>query len=157
MSRLEKEQPMKFRTRVILLALLGLFALGASALVTLGVILVNVLTNPASREVYPHERASAERAVLEWGRLEPFPATAQEVKYMISGSDFTRCYDATFVAPPEDIEEWLKNSPGTRETTPTTPTPSARLFRITPGGGGNVAEVTVDDLEHRVRVRVEWS
>jgi hypothetical protein len=148
---------MKFRTRVLLLTLLGLFTIGVTAFVVGGIVLLDVLFDPTPREVYPHERASAERAVQVWGRLEPFPTTAQEVKYMIAGSDFTRCYDATFIAPPEDIEEWLKSSPGTRETTPTIPAPGVRLFKITPGGGGNVAELTVDDNEHRVRVRVEWS
>ncbi len=148
---------MKYRTRVLLLTLLGLFGIGVTALVVGGIVLLDVLFDPTPREVYPHERASAERAVQVWGRLEPFPTTAQEVKYMIAGSDFTRCYGATFFAPPEDIEEWLKSSPGTRETTPTTPSPGVRYFEITPGGGGNRANVTVDDQKHRVTIQVEWS
>ena len=144
---------MKLRTRVLLLTLLGLFAVGATVLVTLGYILLN----PTPREVYSFERDSAMDCVLTWGRLEPFPQSAQEVKLTTGGGAFTRCFTASFVAPPEDIEEWLKSSPGAREATPTAPSTGVRVFQITPGGGANVAEVAVDDTSHRVSIRVEWS
>ncbi len=144
---------MKRRTRMLLLTLLALLVFGATAIGSLGY----VVFAPTPREVFFFERDSAMECVREWGRLEPFPNSATEVRLIQGGSAFTRCFNASFVAPADDIEEWLKQSPGTREVVPTTDPPGVRLFKITPGGGGNVAEVTVDDTEHRVRVRVEWS
>ena len=144
---------MKLRTRVMLLTLLGLFAVGLTGLVTL----VYLDLDPSSREVFFFSRDSAMSCVFEWGRLEPFPPSATEVKLIQSGGAFTRCFDASFVAPADEIEEWLKKSPGTREAVPMSPSPGVRLFKITPGGGANIAEVAVADTEHRARVRVEWS
>jgi hypothetical protein len=39
----------------------------------------------------------------------------------------------------------------------TTPSPGVRHFKITPGGGAEFAEVTVDDTQHRVSIKVYWS
>lgn len=55
------------------------------------------------------------------------------------------------------IEQWLQQSPGTRETAPTTPSPGVRHFEITAGGGAQGADVTVDDTNHRVSIYVYWS
>ena len=70
---------------------------------------------------------------------------------------FTREFRTFFVAPPEDIEDWLQSSPGTREAVVTTPSPGLRHFKIKPGGGAEFAEVTVDDTQHSVSICVYWS
>jgi hypothetical protein len=102
-------------------------------------------------------QASALDATREWGRLDPLPPSAQQLTIATHGSMFTREFRISFVAPPEDIEAWLKSSPGTREAIVTTPSPGVRLFRITPGGGAEFAEVTVDDALRRVSIHVYWS
>lgn len=105
----------------------------------------------------PANRASAIRCTLEWGRLAPFPTSARELTTTIEGSAFTRSFRVNFVAPPAEIEQWLQQSPGTRSVTPKTPSPGIRNFEITPGGGAVWADVTVDDITHRVAVYVCWS
>ena len=42
----------------------------------------------------------------------PFPTSARQLTITIHGSMFTREYRASFAAPPEEIEEWLRQSPG---------------------------------------------
>jgi hypothetical protein len=102
-------------------------------------------------------RASAIDCTVEWGRLAPFPQSAQQLTITAHGSMFTREIRTSFIAPPADIEEWLQSSPGTREAVVTTPSPGVRHFKITPGGGAEFAEVTVDDTQHRVSIKVYWS
>ena len=70
---------------------------------------------------------------------------------------FTRGFHASFVAPAADIDQWLQQSPGTREASPTTPSLGLRHFEIAPGGGASHAEVTVDDIQHCVSIYVYWS
>ena len=60
-------------------------------------------------------------------------------------------------APAADIERWLKDSPGTREATPDSPSPGKRHFLIKPGGGAQHAEVNVDDEAGTVSIFVYWS
>jgi hypothetical protein len=108
----------------------------------------------------PHSsrnRASAMDCTLEWARLAPLPPSAQQLTISTHGSMFTREFRASFVAPPEDIEEWLRTSLGTREAVVTPPSPGVRHFQIKPGGGAEFAEVTVDDTQHRVSIHVYWS
>jgi hypothetical protein len=112
----------------------------------------SVLSPDASRN-----QAAALDCTLEWGRLAPFPPSAQKLTIAADGTMFTREFRSSFVALPEDIEEWLKSSPGTREAVETTPQLGVRHFQIKPGGGAGFAEVTVDETQHRVTIRVYWS
>jgi hypothetical protein len=105
----------------------------------------------------PLFKQSAISATLKWGRLAPFPSTAEQFSITTEGNMFTRAFHASFTAPPSDIEQWLRESPGTREVSPTTPSPGIRRFQIVPGGGAQRAEVIVDDTENRVSVYVCWS
>ena len=104
----------------------------------------------------PH-RQSAIDCTRTWGRLAPFPSSAKQFSISVQGSMFTRAFRASFVAPSTDIEQWLQQSPGTREALPTSPSPGIRHFSIAPGGGAQHAEVTVDDRRHYVSIYVYWS
>lgn len=70
---------------------------------------------------------------------------------------FSRWFRVRFVAPADEIERWLSESPGTREAAPMTDSPGIRHFDIEPGGGAQHAEVDVDDTEHSVSIYVYWS
>src|SRR5438552_3669133 len=96
------------------------------------------------------------RATLIWGRLAPLPKTAQDFKIVTEGGMFTRAFRASFKAPIADIENWLKESPGTREITPETTSPTTRRFQISPGEGAQHAEVTVDNSSGFVSIYVYW-
>jgi hypothetical protein len=102
-------------------------------------------------------RQSAIDCTLEWGRLAPFPASAEQFSITTHGNMFTREFRASFIASPTEIERWLKESPGTRQAVPTTPFPNVRKFQIAPGGGAQFAEVSVDDAKHQVFIVVSWS
>ena len=102
-------------------------------------------------------RQSAIDCTLEWGRLAPFPASAEQFSITTHGNMFSREFRASFIASPTEIERWLKESPGTRQAVPTTPFPGVRKFQIAPGGGAQFAEVSVDDAKHQVFIVVSWS
>jgi len=139
---------MKTRTKRILLLLCGIFILGGGV-AWLG---YSILSPNSSRN-----RASAIEATLTWGRLAPFPQSAQHLVISTDGGMFSRAFRASFIARAADIEQWLQQSPGTREVSPETPSRGVRYFQIAPGGGAQHAEVTVDDIQHRVSIYVYWS
>jgi hypothetical protein len=137
--------------------LIGLFACvgaGVTAIVAF-IALVAYVFSADSR--YPLDEQSAMRCTLEWGRLQPFPPSAQQITITRQGNAFTRGFRASFTAPTADIERWLDESSGTRAVVPTTPTGGVRHFEITPGRGAQHAEVNVDDARHCVSIYVDWS
>jgi hypothetical protein len=95
--------------------------------------------------------------VLEWGRLAPFPENAANVLIETEGSSFTRSFRASFVAPKQDIQAWVKESPGINEATPEELSDNKVRYSIVPGGGANKAEVTIDYTLNRVDIYVSWS
>jgi hypothetical protein len=110
--------------------------------------------------ISPHSarnRASAIECTLAWGRFARFPASAQQLTISTEGGMFTRAFRVSFVAPSADIEQWLRQSPGTREVLPETASPYTRHFDIAPGDGAAHAEVTIDDTAHSVSIYVYWS
>ena len=104
-----------------------------------------------------HNQAAAIRCTLAWARLAPLPSSAQHIATTARGGMFTRTFDTSFTAPAAEITEWLQQSPGTRESDPSAPSPEVRLYVITPGGGASSARVTVDDKTHHVSIHVSWS
>jgi hypothetical protein len=97
------------------------------------------------------------RVTLVWGRLAPVPASARNLIITRTGNMFTRGFHVSFSAPMADVETWLHESPGTREATLERPSAAVRRFLISPGGGAQHAEVTVDGQSGGVRIYVYWS
>jgi hypothetical protein len=95
--------------------------------------------------------------VLEWGRLAPFPESAEHLSVTTEGGTFTRAFGVTFVASQEEIVRWLARSPGTKELTPERVEPNTRKYVIEPGGGAAYAEVVIDYETNLVRIYVYWS
>ena len=95
--------------------------------------------------------------ILEWGRLSSFPASATNVTIKSEGNLFTRGFHASFTAPKQDIESWVKNSPGLNESTPDKLSDNKLQYIVTPGGGANRAEVMIDYGSNRVEIYVSWS
>ena len=94
--------------------------------------------------------------VLEWGRLAPFPSNATNVLIETEGSSFSRSFRAVFIAPKQDIEDWVKNSPGFNEVIPEELSDNKVWYSIVPGGGANTAEVTIDKILNKVEIYVSW-
>jgi len=95
--------------------------------------------------------------VLEWGRLAPFPANATDVSIEAEGSSFTRSFHASFVASKQDIQAWVKDSPGISEATPEELSDNQVEYVIVPGGGANSARVNIDFNLNKVDIYVSWS
>lgn len=94
---------------------------------------------------------------LVWARLAPYPATASNLQATTEGSAFSRAFRVSFSAPTADIERWIQESPGPSEAKVDHPSPRVRHFEISPGGGAQHAEMTVDDEAGMVRIYVYWS
>ena len=94
--------------------------------------------------------------VLVWGRLSPFPASATNVSIKTEGGSFTRSFHASFIAPKQDIQSWINVSPGLNETTPDELSDNKVKYIISPSGGANKAEVTIDYDLNQVQIYVSW-
>jgi hypothetical protein len=94
--------------------------------------------------------------VLEWGRLSRIPASATHISIETEGNSFTRSFRVGFVAPKQDIESWIKDSPGLHETPSEELSNSKVKYIIAPGGGANRAEVTIDYVLSQVEIYVSW-
>ena len=94
--------------------------------------------------------------VLEWAQLSPFPASATNVSIKTEGNSFTRSFRASFVAPKQDIQSWIEDSPGLNETTPEEISDTKVQYIIVPSGGANRAEVTIDYGLNQVEIYVSW-
>ena len=99
---------------------------------------------------------SALKATKEWARLVDFPKSAENIDIETSGTMFTRAFTVTFTAPLNDINEWLRECPGTAEASPIV-SGSIRRFEIEPGSGAQGAELEVEDESGTVRICVYWS
>jgi hypothetical protein len=78
------------------------------------------------------------------------------VRIETKGSLFTREFVLEFYADSNEIKAWLKDSPGTSSARVEV-AGAERRFTITPGGGAQFAEVLVDQVAGKVRVRTYWS
>jgi len=95
--------------------------------------------------------------VLEGGRLSPFPASATNISIKTEGNSFTRSFRISFTAPNQDIQSWIKDSPGLNETTSKKLSDNKEQYIIEPSGGANRAEVTIDYDLGQVEIYLFWS
>lgn len=100
---------------------------------------------------------SAFEATLEWGRLAPFPKSAEELTVTASGNRFTRSFRVSFKASDEDIEQWLEQSEGISDATIEELDEDRTKYVIKPGGKANYAGVLVDRSNGLVGIYVSWS
>jgi Tfp pilus assembly protein PilV len=124
-------------------------------IIAVAILLVGVLA--VCFFVHESNRQSAIRATLAWANLSPFPESAHELKISAEGNMFTRSFRISFTASGDDIEKWLVNSPGTRETVSEKTGVAIRHYSIKPSEGAAHAEVNVDDSSHTVSIYVSWS
>jgi hypothetical protein len=99
----------------------------------------------------------AVRATLTWGRLLKFPTSARNVQIENEGGMFSRGYRISFQASIEEIDSWIKKSPGTAALTPKTVTPGVFQYVISPGEGAVYAEVVINTKTGLVKIYTSWS
>jgi len=95
--------------------------------------------------------------VLEQGRLAPFPVTATNISITTEGNSFTRSFRASFIASKQDIQTWIKDSPGLNQIAPIELSENVEEYSIVPGGGANSVEVKIDYALGKVEIYVSWS
>jgi len=100
--------------------------------------------------------ADAIAAASTWARIAPLPSSAHDRHVEVKGSMFTREFVITFTAPPNDVHQWLRASPGTSSAKQST-SGATTIYPITPGGGAQFAEVRVNESSGDVTIRTYWS
>ena len=98
--------------------------------------------------------------VLEWGRLSPFPESAENVTIKTEGSMFTRAFRVTFTASKDEVTQWLSHSPGTQNVTPIPENDTSSKYVIDPGGGAQYAEIVIREVNEQtlsVEIYTYWS
>lgn len=105
----------------------------------------------------PINRRSAIKTTQEWARLAPFPSSATNITIEPKGSVFSREFQVSFTSSEEDVRKWLKESPGTSAAVLKSEPDGTTLFKITPGGGAQFAEVILSKDKKTVRIRTYWS
>jgi hypothetical protein len=93
---------------------------------------------------------------LEWGRLAPLPDSAEQFEISTEGSSFTRSFRSSFYADKNDLDGWVKSSPGLQDAQIET-TGNTKEYIIDPGGGAAYAEATIDFEKCFVEIYVYWS
>lgn len=100
-----------------------------------------------------YKRQNAVECVLDWGRLAPLPSTARNVQAYTSDSALTREFHVSFTAAPDDIGQWLADSPGIRDATVENDG-TTTTYCIRAGGGADFAKVAVEHASATVRIHV---
>lgn len=137
---------------------LGLFFISLLfAIFGLGIIFIVVFGAGDLCSNSPSNQASALEVSREWARLAPLPKSAKTIKTEITGSAFTREFIITFEAPKQDIETWLKMSPGTKNIVPIKEAGGILRYQIKPGGGAEFAEIIVSRERTKVRINTYWN
>lgn len=140
---------MKRITCVILLVL----AMTLCAFALLAIVAAWLVLDPES----PLDQESAIDTTQEWARLADFPPSTRNVQIDTKGSMFSREFIIEFEASPEDIAQWLRDSPGPSAATPERLDDGSLRYPIDAGGGAQFAEVIHWPSVGKVRIRAYWS
>jgi GGDEF domain-containing protein len=93
-------------------------------------------------------------SVSDW-RGDEFACLLLEVRQKANVTSFTRSFRASFIAPKQDIQDWIKDSAGLNETTPNKLSENKVQYIIAPDGA-NTIEVTIDYGLNQVEIYVSW-
>ena len=119
------------------------------------IVLVACATSNRGTAMTEEERKQAMDLTLAWGRLAPLPTSAQELTITTEGGMFTRTFRTHFKASREDLETWIRTSPGL-SSAESTYADGKRKYIIKPGEGANRAEVIIGD-DGSVEIYTSWS
>lgn len=105
----------------------------------------------------PIEKKSMVECTIEWGRLADFPDSKSDFIINTEGSSFTRSFRCSFYIPKNDLDEWIRKSPGLKDAEIQTLEPTKQKYIIRPGGGAGYAEAIIDSEKCFVQIYVSWS
>jgi hypothetical protein len=101
------------------------------------------------------ERSSAIDTALSWSLMNSIPTGTKNVEVHQKGSMFSREFVVTFELPADQLEQWLKQSPGTKGVTATVDG-LWEIYQIR-GSQAQFAEVRVNRKTGQIRIRTYWS
>ena len=101
--------------------------------------------------------ACALSTIAEWTGTSPLPKTAYGIRVRSVGSAPTRELTVEFKAPREDVERWLRESPGTKGIQPVAKSDGSLCLKIKPRGGAKSAEIGLSGAGTKVRIRTSGS
>jgi hypothetical protein len=101
----------------------------------------------------PDKEPEMIRCTLEWGRLAPFPETAKNFDIYTEGNSFTRTFRGSFTDAPENIQTWLRSSPGVMEGA----RKEENQYILKTGEGSAYGEISISPDGSKVTFRVSWS
>lgn len=112
---------------------------------------------PSGYPYFTAEKANAN--VLEWARLSPWPAEAQNFSIKNSGTLFTCEFRVSFSGDPAAIEAWVKSCPGIADPDGTHDTASdgTVTYTIPPGGEAMYAELVHNPQRGTVNIFTHWN
>lgn len=105
----------------------------------------------------PIAKKSMVECTIEWGRLAGFPDSKSDFIINTEGSSFTRSFRCSFYLPKNDLDEWIRKSPGLKDAEIETVDPTKQKYIIKPGGGAGYAEAIIDSKKCFVQIYVSWS
>ena len=94
---------------------------------------------------------------LEWGRLTAIPDSKTNFDIITEGGFFTRAFRSSFNLPKNDLEKWIKSSPGLSDAEIEIISNTKTKYIIEPGGGAQYAEAIIDTEKCFVEIYVYWS
>lgn len=102
-----------------------------------------------------NDKLHAEAITEEFCRLDGFPSWRTDEQYENTGGIFTEGAKMSFNAPPEEIRQWIRRSPGLQEAT-TIGNEINRTFKVKPEKA-LFCEVKIDFEKGAVRIDSFWS
>lgn len=102
------------------------------------------------------EPRSATTTVLAWARLADVPADVRNLAVSTRGNMFSREIELTFTASQQQIDDWLRRSPGLADAKAIR-SDGVLVYEIKPSEGVSEARVTLHLESGRVVVFAQWS
>jgi hypothetical protein len=97
------------------------------------------------------------KTTLEWGRLAPLPDSRSDFNIQTEGNAFTRSFRSSFYLSKEDLDSWIKKSPGLQDAQIEIVNTTTKKYIINPGGGAEYAEAVIDFDKCNVQIYTYWS
>lgn len=137
--------------------IITIIAFAAAAVYTAMIFIVFSSSTNSTDNPSLQRKSEMLKLTLEWGRLSPIPDSKSEFNITTEGGSSTRSFRSSFHLPKNDLEKWVKSSPGLADAEVQNIDSNKRKYIIKPGGGANYAEAVIDLEKSFIEIYVSWS
>lgn len=137
--------------------IITIIAFAAAAAYTAMIFIVFSSSSNSTDNTSPEKKSEMLNLTLEWGRLSPIPYSKSEFNIRTEGGSFTRSFRSSFYLPKDDLEKWVKSSPGLADAEVQNIDSNRKRYIIKPGGSANYAEAVIDMKKCFIEIYVSWS